>query len=75
MDLYERLPVPFGLVRYGVAPDHPEVKNVINSFNGVLRNDRVRFVGNVEVGGRGVGLGGLVSCYHGVVLVSFYVTY
>ncbi|KAJ8985731.1 hypothetical protein NQ317_014382 [Molorchus minor] len=32
IDIYERLPVPFGLVRFGVAPDHPEVKNVINTF-------------------------------------------
>jgi len=46
----ERLPVPFGLVRYGVAPDHPEVKNVENTFTQTARDERVRFVGNVAVG-------------------------
>ena len=35
VDIYERLPTPFGLVRSGVAPDHPEVKNVISQFNTV----------------------------------------
>ena len=41
--------MPFGLVRYGVAPDHPEVKNVESTFDGVLRNDRVTYAGNVNV--------------------------
>ena len=50
MDILERLPVPFGLVRYGVAPDHPEVKNVENTFTQTARDARVRFVGNVAVG-------------------------
>ena len=50
MDILERLPVPFGLVRYGVAPDHPEVKNVENTFTQTARDERVRFVGNVAVG-------------------------
>ena len=50
VDIFERLPVPFGLVRYGVAPDHPDVKNVDHTFTKVARHDRVRFVGNVAVG-------------------------
>ena len=50
VDILERLPVPFGLVRYGVAPDHPEVKNVENTFTQTARDARVRFVGNVAVG-------------------------
>ena len=50
VDIFERLPVPFGLVRYGVAPDHPDVKNVDNTFTKVARHERVRFVGNVGVG-------------------------
>ena len=37
VDILERLPVPFGLVRYGVAPDHPEVKNVENTFTHTAR--------------------------------------
>lgn len=36
VDMYEKLPVPYGLVRYGVAPDHPEVKTVIETFNQVI---------------------------------------
>ena len=50
VDIFERLPVPFGLVRYGVAPDHPDVKNVDHTFTKVARHERVRFVGNVAVG-------------------------
>ncbi|KAK4882126.1 hypothetical protein RN001_005445 [Aquatica leii] len=50
VDIYERLPVPFGLVRFGVAPDHPEVKNVINTFSKTAENPNVRFVGNVNLG-------------------------
>ena len=50
IDIYEKLPVPFGLVRYGVAPDHPDVKNVESTFTKVAQDDRVRFVGNVSLG-------------------------
>lgn len=42
IDIIERLPVPFGLVRYGVAPDHPEVKNVINTFTKTAEHPHVR---------------------------------
>lgn len=51
IDLYERLPTPWGLVRSGVAPDHPEKKLVIDrQFAFFLKNLRVRFIGNVEIG-------------------------
>lgn len=50
VDIYEKLPVPFGLVRYGVAPDHPDVKNVEGTFTKVASDDHVRFVGNVSLG-------------------------
>ncbi|VDP92647.1 unnamed protein product [Echinostoma caproni] len=50
VDMFEKLPAPFGLVRYGVAPDHPEVKNVINTFTEVAKNRRFHFLGNVAVG-------------------------
>jgi len=49
VDLLEKLPVPYGLVRYGVAPDHPEVKNVIATFREVAKNERFRFFGNIEL--------------------------
>lgn len=51
IDMYERLPVPFGLVRYGVAPDHPEVKNCQERFEEVAESPNFEFIGNVDVGG------------------------
>ncbi|KAI9220181.1 hypothetical protein BC828DRAFT_406040 [Blastocladiella britannica] len=53
IDLYERLPAPFGLVRYGVAPDHPDVKNVIHKFQEVAASPRMAYMGNVAVGNLG----------------------
>ena len=50
IDMFERLPTPFGLVRFGVAPDHPEVKNVINDFSAIAEMPNFRYYGNVEVG-------------------------
>ncbi|PKI83464.1 adrenodoxin-NADP(+) reductase [Malassezia vespertilionis] len=47
--MYERLPTPYGLVRYGVAPDHPDVKNVEHKFDQVAHDARFRFFGNVCV--------------------------
>ncbi|XP_071329324.1 NADPH:adrenodoxin oxidoreductase, mitochondrial [Trachinotus anak] len=67
VDIYERLPVPFGLVRFGVAPDHPEVKNVINTFTQTAKHSRCRFYGNVNVG-KDVSVGELQGAYHAVVL-------
>jgi len=64
------LPVPFGLVRYGVAPDHPEVKNVINTFTKTASNENIRFIGNVSLGCH-ITLAQLKHSYNAVVLVSF----
>ncbi|XP_071645176.1 NADPH:adrenodoxin oxidoreductase, mitochondrial-like isoform X2 [Temnothorax longispinosus] len=50
IDILDKLPIPFGLIRYGVAPDHPEVKNVLNTFHKIATNPRVEFIGNVKVG-------------------------
>ena len=50
VDVYERLPAPYGLVRYGVAPDHQKIKSITTSFAGIFEHPRVRFIGNVEVG-------------------------
>ena len=50
VDIFERLPTPFGLVRYGVAPDHPKIKSVSTSFDKIARSPKVRFFGNVELG-------------------------
>lgn len=49
IDIFDRLPVPHGLVRYGVAPDHPDVKNVENKFATVSQDPRLRFAGNVNI--------------------------
>lgn len=68
--MYEKLPTPFGLVRYGVAPDHPEVKNCINGFTQTALQDRFTFLGNVEVG-RDVMLHQLREAYHAIVLVGW----
>ena len=48
--MYERLPTPYGLVRYGVAPDHPEVKNCQHKFDELGSDPRFRYFGNVSVG-------------------------
>jgi adrenodoxin-NADP+ reductase len=50
VDMYEQLPVPYGLVRFGVAPDHPEVKNCEDTFEEVAQSPRFNYVGNVKVG-------------------------
>lgn len=50
IDMYERLPVPFGLVRFGVAPDHPEVKNCQDEFEQVASSPDFNFIGNVQLG-------------------------
>mmetsp|Transcript_96132 Transcript_96132/g.170598 ORF Transcript_96132/g.170598 Transcript_96132/m.170598 type:complete len:476 (+) Transcript_96132:63-1490(+) len=70
IDMFERLPTPFGLVRFGVAPDHPEVKNVINDFTAVAETPGFRFFGNTQVGSNGLSLASLRSLYDAVVLCT-----
>ncbi|KAJ6643464.1 NADPH:adrenodoxin oxidoreductase, mitochondrial [Pseudolycoriella hygida] len=67
VDIVEKLPVPFGLVRFGVAPDHPEVKNVINTFTKTAENPRVKFLGNLTLG-FDFSLQDLRNRYHAVIL-------
>lgn len=50
VDIFERLPTPYGLVRYGVAPDHPKIKSVTSGFEKIAQSSRVRFFGNVDIG-------------------------
>ena len=69
IDILEKLPVPFGLIRYGVAPDHQSTKNVARVFDRVLSRERVSFFGNVEVG-RDVKLNELLAMYDAVVLAT-----
>lgn len=48
--MYEMLPTPYGLVRFGVAPDHPEVKNCIDTFSEVASSPSFTYIGNVHIG-------------------------
>ena len=48
--MFERLPTPWGLVRLGVAPDHPKIKSVSRAFEKIAAQPGFRFFGNVEVG-------------------------
>ena len=50
VDVFDGLPCPFGLVRYGVAPDHPKIRSITGSLHAVLDQPNVRFLRNVQVG-------------------------
>ncbi|MCM9077876.1 FAD-dependent oxidoreductase [Streptomyces spororaveus] len=67
VDVLDRLPAPYGLVRYGVAPDHEKIKSLQGSLRTVLEDERIRFLGNVEVGGEALPTGRLLELYHAVV--------
>ncbi len=67
IDIIERLPTPFGLIRDGVAPDHQSIKKVWKSFERTALDERVRYYGNVKVG-RDVHLDELRARYDAVVL-------
>lgn len=67
IDIIDRLPTPYGLVRSGVAPDHQGTKNVWRVFHRTAQREQVRFLGNVEVG-RDVSVDELLETYDAVVL-------
>ena len=66
VDLLDALPTPFGLVRSGVAPDHPKIKSVTRVFEKTAAHPRLRFFGGVELGGD-VQRADLLEHYHAVV--------
>jgi ferredoxin--NADP+ reductase len=66
VDLIERLPTPWGLVRLGVAPDHPKIKSVSRAFERIAERPGFRFLGNVEVG-RDLRHGDLLELYDAVI--------
>jgi ferredoxin/flavodoxin---NADP+ reductase len=66
VDMLDRLPTPFGLVRGGVAPDHPKIKSVIRVYEKTAARDGFRFFGNVELG-QDVSAAELAERYHAVV--------
>lgn len=67
VDVLDRLPCPYGLVRYGVAPDHEKIKSLQNNLRTVLEHERVRFVGGVEIGPGTLPPDRLLGLYHAVV--------
>jgi ferredoxin--NADP+ reductase len=66
IDLFDRLPTPYGLVRGGVAPDHQKIKSVIRVYEKIAANPAVRFYGNVEFGGS-LDRADLLRHYHSVI--------
>jgi ferredoxin--NADP+ reductase len=69
VDVLDRLPTPYGLVRYGVAPDHPSIKSIAEYLRGVLEHSDVRFLGGVRLGGE-VTREELLGCYDAVVYAT-----
>lgn len=69
VDLIDRSPTPFGLIRYGVAPDHPRIKAIVTSLQEVLSKDSINFLGNVSYGAD-VALEELRQIYDAVVFAT-----
>jgi ferredoxin--NADP+ reductase len=69
VDMFDRLPVPFGLVRYGVAPDHLKIKQVTKVFDNIASNPRFRFFGNLEFG-KDVTLAEFKDYYHQILFAT-----
>jgi ferredoxin/flavodoxin---NADP+ reductase len=69
VDVIDRLPTPYGLVRYGVAPDHKSIKSIAEYLRGVLEHEGVRFVGAVHLGDE-VTRDDLLTCYDAVVYAT-----
>ncbi|MFE7709977.1 FAD-dependent oxidoreductase [Streptomyces sp. NPDC057486] len=66
IDLFERMPAPFGLIRYGVAPDHPRIKGIVTALHQVLDKPQLRLFGNVDYP-HDIGLDELRSFYDAVI--------
>ena len=66
VDMFDRLPTPFGLVRAGVAPDHPKIKSVIRVYEKTAAREGFQFFGNVDIGAD-VTVAELEERYHAVV--------
>ncbi|MEJ1923402.1 FAD-dependent oxidoreductase [Microbacterium sp. KHB019] len=69
IDLFEQLPAPYGLVRYGVAPDHPRIKGVVNALRDVLDRGDIRVFGNVHFG-EDITLDDLKKHYNAVIFAT-----
>lgn len=69
VDIIDRLPTPFGLIRAGVAPDHQSIKAVSRRYEATSLSPNIRFVGNLSVGD-GVSIEELLQLYHAVVIAT-----
>ncbi len=69
IDIIDKLPVPYGLIRFGVAPDHQSIKAVSRRYDKVAEGGTVRFLGNVAVG-EAVSIDELKQLYDGVILAT-----
>ena len=69
IDLFDSLPAPYGLIRYGVAPDHPRIKGIVNSLHEMLGEGTIRFFGNVTFG-RDLNLEDIREHYHAVIFAT-----
>jgi ferredoxin--NADP+ reductase len=69
IDMFDRLPTPFGLVRGGVAPDHAKIKSVTKIYDRIAENPRFRFFGNVEFG-KHITLADVQAHYHQVLFAN-----
>lgn len=69
IDIFDRLPVPYGLIRTGVAPDHQSIKAVARRYEAVALSDNVRFIGNVTIG-EDISIAELQELYDAVVLAT-----
>jgi ferredoxin/flavodoxin---NADP+ reductase len=67
VDMYDRLPTPFGLVRGGVAPDHPKIKQVCLVYDRIAKSPNFRFLGNVSIG-KDLTIDQLREAYHAVLI-------
>ena len=69
IDLFDLLPAPYGLIRYGVAPDHPRIKGIVNSLHEMLDAGTIRFFGNVQFG-KDLNLNDVRHHYHAVIFAT-----
>lgn len=69
IDIIDRLPVPFGLIRFGVAPDHQSIKGVSRRYEKTALSENVRFVGNVSIG-KDISIAELQQYYDAVILAT-----
>lgn len=69
VDLFEKLPAPYGLVRYGVAPDHPRIRKITDALHDVIRDPRIRLRCNVDIG-TDITIDELRAAYDGVIVAT-----